>query len=113
MELNVPKTRRKQHFDIDDDWDANIEHDLVHTKQVQLSIENLADSREPRVSASSSRSNITSNVASRNSTSSPSRPSASNTKDLYRTSTSSAQNGLKVQYEKILKGNFNNSLKSL
>lgn len=99
MELNVPKTRRKNQFDMDDDWDANVEHDLVRTKQV-LSIENLPDAREPRLSASSSRSNN----ASRNSTSSPSRPNVSNTTSLYSSSTSSTRNGLKVQYEKILKG---------
>lgn len=35
------KVRNKQ-FDIDDDWDANVEHDLVQNKAVQKSIENVA-----------------------------------------------------------------------
>lgn len=33
-------SRRKSNFDMDDDWDANVEHDLVNSKSIQKSFEN-------------------------------------------------------------------------
>lgn len=32
---------RKSNFDIDDDWDANVEHDLVHVESIHKSYENV------------------------------------------------------------------------
>lgn len=92
LDPTVSKVRAKHQFDIDDDWDANVEHNL--NQVVQKSIENKASPEDSLR-----------RVTSLPSTKTPA--SSSNTNlDLYQTSSLSSttsKNGLKLQYEKIIK----------
>lgn len=145
-EIRPTTSRRKSGFDIDDDWDANVEHDLVRVRSIQKSFENKPipdykrtnkiyhrhssssthsspsrhpyDSSRDLRSTNNSSSNLphsnnhspTSNSLSTSHLVNGSRLSGTDTKDtknnsdLYGSPSSSTRNdGLKVQYDRILK----------
>lgn len=78
--------RRPEYFDLDDDWDANVEHDL--TRKIEKSIENM-----PVITKTTSRDHST------NGTYSSSVNSSS--KDLY--TTQPTKNQLKAQFDGIIR----------